>query len=344
MRAFFSLLALDLRNVWLTFIPLMMLGSVVVQGALLRWAVPEKLEIEPAIRIVDNTDNRLFARMLSKDPDLGMAFANELAEWAAKDRSRVGLVFSGNYTDPKVELIHAADTDSGVVVMGRATATMFWNRFGGLNWARGHRLSHLGLDRESTPFNEILMGLLLVLDVAMGAMLFLAMMIFEEKSTGAIAAIKLSPISSFKYLCAKVVATFIHSIPPAILLLLIVKPAALASVDLWLVLSVSILGFSFFGMILGVLLKSLFEGMYAVVFAVYALMLPVFAYFLPALDQLWLHFIPTWGGLYGVRAGLFPTGRPDDAMLAIQSMLPAFALFFVVAMALVHLRLLRRDQ
>ncbi len=73
-------------------------------------------------------------------------------------------------------------------------------------------------------------------------------------------------------------------------------------------------------------------------------MLPVFAYFLPALDQLWLHFIPTWGALYGVRAAMFPTGRPDDVWLATQTMLPAFGLFFVAAVALVHWRLLRRDS
>ena len=111
-----------------------------------------------------------------------------------------------------------------------------------------------------------------------------------------------------------------------------------------MVMVATIVGFSFFGVILGVLLKSLFESAYAVVFSLYALLLPVFAYFLPVLDQFWLHWIPTWGTLYGVRAALFPTGRPDDVWLAIQSMLPAFALFVLVALALVQRRLLRRDR
>jgi hypothetical protein len=344
MRSFLSLLSLDLRNVWLTFVPLMMLGSVVLQGALLRWVVPDQLEQAPSVRIVDNTEGRLFARMLSKEPDLALPFAKELSEWVAKDRGRVGLIFSGNNSDPGVEIVHAGDADSGAVAKARTTATIFWNRFAGLNWAEGHKHSHLGLDRQATPFNGVLLGLLLALDLALGAVLFLAMMIFEEKATGAIEAIKLSPVGSLQYLAAKICATLIHSLPPMLVLLLMVKQEALASIDLWMVMVATLVGFSFFGVILGVLLKSLFESAYAVVFSLYALLLPVFAYFLPVLDQFWLHLIPTWGTLYGVRAALFPTGRPDDVLLAIQSMLPAFAVFVLVALALVQRRLLRRDR
>jgi ABC-2 type transport system permease protein/fluoroquinolone transport system permease protein len=188
------------------------------------------------------------------------------------------------------------------------------------------------------------MGILLAVDVAISAFLFLAMMIFEEKQTGAIEAIKVSPVGTLSYLGAKVTATLIHSLPPALLLLLMVMPDAISSLELWGVLGVATLAFSFAGAILGVLLKSLFDGIFWVVLASYALLLPLFAYLLPVLDQLWMHFIPTWGALYGVRSALFPTGRSDDAWTAVSSMLPALALLALVATALVHIRLLRRSS
>ncbi|MDE0882380.1 MAG: ABC transporter permease [Myxococcota bacterium] len=344
MGAFTSLLWLDLRNVWLSLFPLIMLATVFFQGAILRWAVPEKFEHEPTIQLVDNTSDRAFERMISKAPDLAMASTEELQAWAAEDRSRVGLVFSGSRHEPAVEIVHAAEPDAGLLQMARVQAGVFWSRIGGLGWARGHRYTHLGEDRKPSPFNHGLMGVLLAVDVAISAFLFLAMMIFEEKQTGAIEAIKVSPVGTLSYLSAKITATMIHSLPPAVLLILMVMPDAVSSLELWSVLVVATLAFSFAGAILGVLLKSLFDGIFWVVLASYALLLPLFAYLLPTLDQLWMHYIPTWGALYGVRSALFPTGRSDDVWMALFSMLPALALLALIATALVHMRLLRRSS
>jgi ABC-2 type transport system permease protein/fluoroquinolone transport system permease protein len=344
MRAFASLLWLDLRNVWLSLFPLVILASVFFQGAILRWAVPEKFEHEPTIYLVDNTSDRSFERMISNAPELALASSKELQAWAAQDRSRVGLIFSGSRHEPAVEIVHAAESDVGMLQMARVQAGVFWSRIGGLGWARGHRYTHLGEDRKPSPFNEGLMGVLLAVDVAISAFLFLAMMIFEDKQTGAIEAIKVSPVGTLSYLGAKVIATLIHSLPPAVLLILMVMPEAISSLELWSVLVVATLAFSFAGAILGVMLKSLFDGVFWVVLASCALLLPLFAYLLPALDQLWMHFVPTWGALYGVRSALFPTGRSDDAWMAVFSMLPALILLALIAASLVHTRLLRRSS
>ena len=56
MRRMLSLLWLDLCTVWLSRLPLLMIATVLIQGLILRFAVPEHIKIEPTVRIVDNTD------------------------------------------------------------------------------------------------------------------------------------------------------------------------------------------------------------------------------------------------------------------------------------------------
>ena len=342
MRRLSSLLWLDLCSVWLSRIPVLMIVSVLIQGIVLNFAVPEVLKIEPTVRLVDNTQGRLFARAISKDPSLALADKRALATWVAKDRQRVGLVMSGTDRKPHVELLHAGDPDSGAVALGRTTATMFWGRFTDIGWDRGHVITHLGADREEIPFNQLVLALLLVLNLAIGSILFLSTMIFEDKATGALQALRVSPMGSLSYMTSKILATMLTSIPPVFVLVALVKPESLESSALWLMTFAAVLCFSFLGVILGILLKSLLEGIYAIALTVYALTLPLFTYFVPALDQLWLHWVPTWGTLYGVRAALFPTGREDDPALALQSMVPALIIFAGVALMLMRKRVFGR--
>ena len=119
MRRMFSLLWLDLCTVWLSRLPLLMILSVLIQGLILRFAVPEQIKIEPTVRIVDHTRDRLFARAISKDPVLGLPDKASLKTWVAKDRQRVGLIFSGTDRKPHVELLHSGSKDSGAVALGR---------------------------------------------------------------------------------------------------------------------------------------------------------------------------------------------------------------------------------
>ena len=342
MRRFISALWLDLCTVWLSRLPLLMIVTVLIQGIILRFAVPEYLEIEPTVRIVDNTQGRLFARAISKDPVLGLPDKKSLQTWVSKDRQRVGLIFTGTDRKPHVQLLHSGDKDSGAVALGRTTATMFWGRFTDIGWDRGHVLTHLGQDREQIPFNQLMLALLLALNVAVGSILFLATMIFEDKATGALDALRVSPLGALTYLASKLVATTLTSVPPVFVLVSLVKPEAVGFLALWTIIIAAVVCFAFLGAIIGVLLRSLFDGIYAVALTAYALTLPLFSYFVPALDQFWMHWIPTWGTLYGVRAALFPTGREDDPILAVQSMVPALVIFFFIAVILLHKRVFRR--
>ncbi len=342
MRRMLSLLWLDLCTVWLSRLPILMMVTVLIQGLILRFVVPEQILIEPMVRIVDHTDERLFARALSKAPALALPDKASLKTWVGTDRQHIGLIFSGTHRKPHVELLHSGSLDSGAVALGRTTATMFWSRFTNIGWDRGHILSHLGADREQIPFNQLILALVLVLNVAIGSILFLATMIFEDKATGAVDALRVSPLGALTYLTSKLCATILTSVLPVFVLIALVKPEEVESGALWLMMIVAVVCFSFLGAIIGVLLRSLFEGIYVIALTMFALMFPLFAYFVPALDRVWLHWIPTWGTLYGVRAALFPTWREDDPVLAFQSMVPALVIFAVVALVLIRKRMFGR--
>ena len=125
-------------------------------------------------------------------------------------------------------------------------------------------MSHLGADREQIPFNRLMLALLLALNVAIGSILFLATMIFEDKATGALDALRVSPLGALTYLASKLVATALTSVPPAFLLIALVKPDAVESGALWGIIIAAVVCFSFLGAILGVMLRSLFEGIYVI--------------------------------------------------------------------------------
>ena len=161
MRRFAHLLWLDLCALWASRLPVVLITSVIVQGLALRYAVPERLELEPTIRIVDQTERRLFERALSKDPDLGVADRKALEAWVGADRQRVGLIMRGTERAPRVDLLHSGAPTSGAVALAHTTATMFWGRFTNIGWDRGHRVSHLGQDRDPIPFNQLMLVLLL---------------------------------------------------------------------------------------------------------------------------------------------------------------------------------------
>jgi hypothetical protein len=344
MRQFFSLLRLDLKNTWASMFPLIMIGSAFVQAGLLRWLVPEEIEHQPIMKMVDLTEEQVFAKPMRKDPQLGLDNEEELLAWLTADASRIGLVFSGTPREPKLRVLYQGSDTAGALQMARVFGATLWSRLGGLGWAQGHRYSHLGMSRAPPPFQKMLLILVVAIDAALSGLFLLAVAIFEEKRSGALAALRVSPVGTLRYLGAKLIATAVHMIPSALILVAVVMPEAILNFELWAMLLLSCFVMSLVGVVLGVLLPSLYDSLFIIVGIVYLFLMPVFAYFLPALESAALHLLPTWGSIYGVRAALFPTGRSDDFFMAMQSMLPALILFSLLALVLVHFRLLGRSR
>ena len=344
MRRFAHLLWLDLCALWASRLPVVLITSVIVQGLALRYAVPERLELEPTIRIVDQTERRLFARALSKDPDLGVADRKALEAWVGADRQRVGLIMRGTERAPRVDLLHSGAPTSGAVALAHTTATMFWGRFTNIGWDRGHRVSHLGQDRDPIPFNQLMLVLLLSLNVAVGAITLLASLVHQEKASGAIHALRVSPVRAVSYLSSKLIAGVVTLLPLLFVLVALVAPEAVESLGVWVVLSLGALIFGCAGVVFGALTRSVADSLGALGVACAVLMIPFVTYFIPALDRAALHWIPSWGSLYGLRAGLFPTGREDDLAVALQSMLPLGWVLALAALVCVQRILLRRSR
>jgi hypothetical protein len=189
--------------------------------------------------------------------------------------------------------------------------------------------------------------LLFALDLCLLGFMFGAVMVLEDRRTGAILVHRVTPIGPLRYVASKLTANVGLSLLNYAVLVGLAAPALLVRLDLLGLVLLLCAGMTLLGIGLAPLSRGIAQFFFPMLVIGLVTSLPMFQIWSPARALDWTWWLPTWQVLFGGEAVAFGEGRSAAAALAHDAWI--YGLVFLLATALlalftVHNRLFREAQ
>jgi hypothetical protein len=186
--------------------------------------------------------------------------------------------------------------------------------------------------------------LLFALDLCLLGLMFGAVMVLEDRRTGAILVHRVTPIGPLRYVTSKLAVNVGLSLLAYAILVGLAAPNLLARFDLLGLVLLLCAGMTLLGIGLAPLSRGIAQFFFPLIAIGLITALPMFQIWSPARALDWTWWLPTWHVLFGGEAVAFGDGRPAAAALAHDAWI--YGLVFLLATALlalltVHHRLFR---
>lgn len=205
------------------------------------------------------------------------------------------------------------------------------------------------LDPSATKLalDDQMLLLLFALDLCLLGLMFGAVMVLEDRRTGAILVHRVTPIGTLRYVTSKLAVNVGLTFVNYAVLVGIAAPALLLRIDLLGLVLLLCAGMTLLGIGLAPLSRGIAQFFFPLIVIGLVTALPMFQIWSPAKGLAWTRALPTWHVLFGGEAVAFGEGRPAAAALAHDAWI--YGLVFLLATALlalltVHNRLFRETH
>jgi hypothetical protein len=156
---------------------------------------------------------------------------------------------------------------------------------------------------ESTILNnrESVVPLLVVLMGALMGFFIVMAYIFLDKDEGVIRAFAVTPSSMWKYLLSKIMVVMTTVLVSSSIFTIPIMGTQPNYPLFYLLLLISSFAFSSLGLYIASFFDNISKAFGALYIFVIAMIVPVFSYYLPGFDPIWLRFFPTYPILQGIK-------------------------------------------
>ncbi len=341
LRQLLALFWLDLRQAFHGRLLHVSLGTAIVFGLLLRFALPSELDGRHALKIADLTEDARFRQLIEKKAQGGELEAygsfDDLEAAVEADGEAIGIALRGTVAAPAATLVLQGHESPSTVVGLRSGIAGLWVA-NGLTRPSAHRMMVLRPEHVQPPFNLSMIPMLITVDVIVLGFFFGGVMVLQDRALGTVRVYRVSPAGTGVYLAAKIAVNVLLALAYTALLLMIVIPPALPVVSLMLVIVLASALLTTVGVGLAVFFRTFSSFFYPASLVSLVLSAAMPAYFFPAFNTPWIRALPTYKSMFILRELLLPSGRPS--MLAEYCLSIGAAL--LVALVLTYLALDRR--
>lgn len=310
------------------------------------FAVPKTARLAAREYVVDLTEDRFVAEYLSR-AGIGQNVLDSEATLLSvlkKDKMSVGIVLKGDRAAPTAVIYSQGNEPPGAMKALDAALAALLGQAAGRVAAIYYEEALLRPESSKPDFNKSLVPVILATEVTTLGYLFIAVMVFQEKTEGSIKAYRVSPQGVWPYVAAKTVSnTLLATGYGAVILLFTVGPRAGTLPVLGLVALAALL-LSALGLAVSVFFEDLSGFLYPAITLFLAFGLPVTAYFFPALQVPGMELIPSYPLAFGIRELLFPTGKIGFYLPMSLTLAAEAAVFLVASAKAVEKRLMKEAK
>jgi ABC-2 type transport system permease protein/fluoroquinolone transport system permease protein len=304
---------------------------------LIHWVLPAEIQqtVDPVY--LDMTpDSALTGYLLSMGVSSDQILTDPLV-WQSEvvQRQSFGIKVEGELTDPTVTILHqGTESEKTLKVMDTQITALIRNA-NGIPASDRYRIVSLRPSATAVPFNLSFIPLVLVFDVVLLGFMFVAVMVFQEKQEGSIQAYRVSPGGVMEYIWSKAVVMILLGILYTVVLLAFTMGIRVPWVQVILLMIVTSLLMTFFGLFISVYFSNLSEFLFVSVAVSALFTLPIVSYMTPSFAPAYLTWIPAYPALFGLRELLFPTGKtgfliPIYRVLLVEAVILMMAAYWSV--------------
>ena len=292
------------------------------------WTLPlflnDEISFGPSQLYLDQTADGSVTELLA-----GAEFADSMEELrtAVSDADGlVGIAVTGDRSAPEFEIVYKHVPDSAQVNILEAALREIAATLSGADRAQSITARSLRPGTPSLQANQSLITVMLAFEVMILGFLFVAVVVFGEKTEGSIRAYRVTPSGVGNYVISKIAVFTIISTAYGIVM--VASTLGVGSIlQLLPVLLLSTALMSALGLGVSVFFKNISEWFVPGVLALSVNMLAILPYQIPTFSARWLTFLPGYAVIFGATEILFPTGKSDFA----GSMYLTLGVWFVVA-------------
>lgn len=314
-----------------------------------RWVIPADTTVHPRLYIVDQTATQRFATharaQAGDERAVVLVSVDELRERMARDTNSIGVALAEGDPLPEATLYfqgHESDRVRNLLAVSlEAELRVLYGAPRPTDVPVQERLLRAGGAAAPIPFNLALVPVLLFTDAAMIGLVFVAALIFSEKTEGTLRAFLVTPGRTWEYLLAKALSL---AIPPVILTLILVAPTVGARAHYGHLLAVIVAGSmltTLIGAAVAIYYDNISQFLPVGILAMVVLGMPSVSYFVPGFSPAWLRLLPSYPIVFGLREALFPTNNPQTVYTALLYLVALNAVMLAVSSMTIRRQIVR---
>ncbi|SCY97248.1 ABC transporter permease [Alkaliphilus peptidifermentans] len=287
------------------------LGMSLFYVILVRFVIPEELKLTPVEYILDNTTGYQVVEYFSDIDEVEkmegrfVATREELMEQLEGNGRSLGIVFE----DHQVTVIRQGYENNENINLLVASIDEVMKEIGLAERPVYYEYEFLRNRTEIIPLNKYLIPVFLATDVAMLGFFFVAVMMFQEKKEGSIAAYRVSPGGTFTYMLSKILLNTLLSVLFGWILAVFTLGFTFNYLHYTIIIFLVALFISILGLLISLFFKDISEFIYVAMIIFVVLSFPIAAYLYPSLSVPFFRFIPSYPVMFTIREILFTTGK-----------------------------------
>jgi len=313
LKRLFALIGKDIQLVIRNWFVVITLFMAVLFILLVNFVVPEDVNLEPYVFILDQSENNELADMRSGLTEKkNISLTENQADLEDKLRNTTGsfaMILSGTSKNPNVEFLMQGYESEKIKALIALDMKDYLGQLGGTD--ESIPVSVIGVKNkgEIVPFNHSVLPLFLLMEPVLLGLFFIATLMFFEKAEGTTRAFSVSPGRLFEFLFSKVIVMFVLGL---FSMYLVTFMTVGWGANLGLMLIIATAG-SLFGSSLGLFISSFFDNlskaMIWIIFASLLLSVPFASYYLPNFSPVWVRIMPTYSLLFALKETIYQTGQ-----------------------------------
>jgi hypothetical protein len=326
-------------------------GIVLITGVVLAIMIalvlflPEEINIQNEIYL-DAAPGQNLAAYLSQVgvyPGIIYTDETEFRSDLEKQPTRIGIVFSGSLEDPHFEIITQTSTSPENIGLLTASLDLIALQ---MRSQEGMSLpvNLLRQPAPAPPFNLNMIPMMLVFEVVLLGFFFAPIMMFQEKQEGVLMAYRVTPSGALNYILSKSVLFLILGMLYGLPILLVGFGFQANYPLLLLLILLSTLLMTLFGITSAVFFRNLSEWFFIGVAILILNSIPMLSYGLPNFAPPWITWIPSYPTVFSIRNILFHGTGLGETASSLVYLLILTAVAFIAASTGVRYKLMREGR
>jgi hypothetical protein len=344
MRRLGSLILQDLLLAYRSGVVLITVLVLVIMIGLVLF-LPEEINIQNEMFLDSAPGQPLAAylRQMGVSPTIIYTDETEFRSALEAQPTRIGVVFSGSIADPHFEIITQTTTapeNIGLLTESLDLITLQ------MRSQKGQSLpvNFLRQPAPPPPINLNMIPMMLVFEVVLLGFFFAPIMMFQEKQEGSLLAYRVTPTGALNYIFSKSALFMILGLFYGLPILLVGFGLQANYPLLLLLILLSTLMMTLFGITTAVFFRNLSEWFFIGVAILILNSIPMLSYGFPIFAPSWITWIPSYPTVFSIRNILFHgSGLGETASIFIY-LLMLTVVAFIAAFTGVRYKLMREGR